>query len=241
MKTGQSFHFTKGVILYPLGLVTIIWLVFWTELHFELNLTPYGIFPRRLSGLLGILCSPFIHGSLSHLYQNTIPLLVLSMALTYFYKSVALRVFFLGIIFSGLLTWCIGSPAYHIGASGYIYVLMSFLLFKGFFSNHFRLIALSLLVVFLYGGMIWFIFPLKENMSWEGHFSGFITGLCFAFWFQKDIPKPASYNWQRPDFDESSDPFLKHFDDNGNFIEISDKASHSDNRHKVQYHYNQEE
>ena len=140
MKTGQSFHFTKGVILYPLGLVTIIWLVFWTELHFELNLTPYGIFPRRLSGLLGILCSPFIHGSLSHLYKNTIPLLVLSMALTYFYKSVALRVFFLGIIFSGLLTWCIGSPAYHIGASGYIYVLMSFLLFKGFFSNHFRLI-----------------------------------------------------------------------------------------------------
>lgn len=241
MKTAQSFRFTKGVLLYPLGLVALIWLVFWTELHFELNLAPYGIFPRRLSGLLGVLCSPFIHGSLSHLYQNTIPLLVLSMALTYFYKSVALRVFFLGIIFSGLLTWFIGSPAYHIGASGYIYVLMSFLLFKGFFSNHFRLIALSLLVVFLYGGMIWFIFPLKENMSWEGHFSGFIIGLCFAIWFQKDIPKPESYNWQKSDFDEANDPFLKHFDANGNFIELSDNNLHSDNKHSVQYHYNQEE
>lgn len=241
MKTAQSFHFTKGVLLYPLGLVALIWLVFLTELHFELNLAPYGIFPRRPSGLLGILCSPFIHGSLSHLYQNSVPLIVLSMALTYFYKSVALRVFFFGIIFSGLITWCIGSPGYHIGASGYIYVLMSFLLFKGFISNHFRLIALSLLVVFLYGGMIWFIFPLKENMSWEGHFSGFITGLCFAFWFQKEIPKPESYNWQNPDFDESNDPFLKHFDDNGNFIEISDNNLHSDDEYSVQYHYNQEE
>lgn len=238
MKTSKSFRFTKGVVLYPIALVASIWFIFWVEFHFGLNLKSYGIFPRRLEGLLGILCSPFIHGSLSHLYHNTIPLLVLSMALIYFYRSVSLRIFFLGIIFSGILTWCIGSPAYHIGASGYIYVLMSFLLFKGLLSNHYRLIALSLLVVFLYGGMIWYIFPLKENMSWEGHLSGFFIGLWFAFRYQNITPKPEQYPWEKPDYNEKNDPFLQHFDADGNFIEPSDMSTESPSEAQIKYTYN---
>jgi len=241
MKTTKPFQFTKGVILYPLGLVLCIWFVFWVEFHFDLNLKSYGIFPRKLDGLPGILVSPFLHGSLSHLYNNTLPLLVLSMALSYFYKNLAFRIFYLGLIYSGILTWCIGSPAYHIGASGYIYVLMSFLLFKGLFSNHYRLIALSLLVVFLYGGMIWYIFPIKENMSWEGHFSGFFVGLWFAVRFQSAVPKPEQYHWEKSDYNEQNDPFLKHFDAEGNFIEKPVESSDSIPETAVKYFYNSEE
>ncbi len=241
MKTTKPFQFTKGVILYPLGLVLCIWFVFWVEFHFDLNLKSYGIFPRKLDGLPGILVSPFLHGSLSHLYNNTLPLLVLSMALSYFYKNLAFRIFYLGVIYSGILTWCIGSPAYHIGASGYIYVLMSFLLFKGLFSNHYRLIALSLLVVFLYGGMIWYIFPIKENMSWEGHLSGFFVGLWFAVRFQSAVPKPEQYHWEKSDYNEQNDPFLKHFDAEGNFIEKPVESSDSIPETAVKYFYNSEE
>ena len=241
MKTTKPFQFTKGVILYPLGLVLCIWFVFWVEFHFDLNLKSYGIFPRKLDGLPGILVSPFLHGSLSHLYNNTLPLLVLSMALSYFYKNLAFRIFYLGVIYSGILTWCIGSPAYHIGASGYIYVLMSFLLFKGLFSNHYRLIALSLLVVFLYGGMIWYIFPIKENMSWEGHLSGFFVGLWFAVRFQSAVPKPEQYHWEKSDYNEQNDPFLKHFDAEGNFIEKPGESRESISETAVKYFYNSEE
>lgn len=241
MKTYQPFQFTKGVLLYPLGLIAVIWFVFWTGIHFDLKLTHFGIFPRRINGLLGIFSSPFIHDSWSHLYHNTLPLFILSMALLYFYRRVALRIFFFGILLSGFLTWCIGSPGYHIGASGYVYVLMSFLLFKGLISNHFRLIALSLLVVFLYGGMIWFIFPIKENMSWEGHLSGFIVGLYFAIRFNNTVPKPETFQWERSDFDEQNDPFLKHFDADGNFVEIQEKTTEKKDKTNIKYTYNQED
>ena len=89
-----------------------------------------------------------------------------------------------------------------------IYVLMSFILFKGIFAKHFRLIALSLLVVFLYGSMIWYVFPIKEQMSWEGHLSGLIVGFLFAIIFRKSIAKPKKYEWEREDYNED-DPSIR--------------------------------
>jgi len=143
----------------------IIWLVFWFEIRFRFDFTNFGVFPRTLSGLKGVLFSPFIHSGIEHLYHNTIPLFVLSTAVFYFYKPIAWKVLFYGILLSGFLTWLIGRPAFHIGASGLIYVLVSFTFFKGIFAKHYRLIALSLLVVFLYGSMIWYTMPIKEGMS----------------------------------------------------------------------------
>ncbi|MGC1203485.1 MAG: rhomboid family intramembrane serine protease, partial [Flavobacteriaceae bacterium] len=104
-------------------------------------------------------------------------------------------------------------------ASGLIYVLVSFTFFKGVFAKHYRLIALSLLVVFLYGSMIWGTLPLEEGISWEGHMAGLITGLLFALIFRKEIAKPKKYVWEQENFNEEEDPFLKHFDEDGNFIE----------------------
>jgi membrane associated rhomboid family serine protease len=219
MSNKEEFKFSTGVVAYPVFFVLIIWLVFWFEVRFGYNFSKYGIYPQSIEGLRGVLVSPFIHGDIEHIYHNTIPLLVLSMALFYFYRPIAWKVILYGIIFSGFLTWCIGRPSYHIGASGLIYVLVSFTFFKGVFAKHYRLIALSLIVVFLYGSMIWYAVPIEKGISWEGHLSGLITGLLFAFAFRKTIAKPNKYVWEQENFNEDDDPFLKHFDEHGNFIE----------------------
>lgn len=215
----EPFQFSNAVLAYPLAFVLVIWYVFWFEIETNISLNTHGIYPRTLSGLQGVIFSPFIHSNITHLYHNTIPLFVLSMALFYFYKPIAWRVLVYGVLLSGFLTWSIGRPSYHIGASGLIYVLVSFIFFKGVFAKHYRLIALSLLVVFLYGSMVWYVFPVEEGISWEGHLSGLITGLLFAVIFKKQIAKPEQFAWEKEDYNEDDDEFLKHFDADGNFIE----------------------
>lgn len=219
MSNKEHFKFSTGVIAYPILFVLILWLVFWFEVRFGINLSKYGIYPQTFSGLRGIVFSPFIHGDIQHIYHNTIPLLVLSTALFYFYRHIAWKVLWFGVLFSGIITWVIGRPSYHIGVSGLIYVLVSFTFFKGVFAGHYRLIALSLLVIFLYGSMIWYAIPLERGISWEGHLGGLITGLFFALFFRKEIAQPKKYVWEHEHYNEADDPFLKHFDENGNFIE----------------------
>lgn len=228
MNNQEHFKFTNGVVVYPLAFIMLIWLVFWFEIRFHFDFTNFGVYPLRLSGLRGVVFSPFIHSSIEHLYHNTIPLFVLSASLFYFYRNIAWKVLIYGILLSGFLTWLIGRPAYHIGASGLIYVLVSFLFFKGILARHYRLIALSLLVVFLYGSMVWYVLPIKEGMSWEGHLSGLIVGLLFAIIYKSKIPKPIKYKWEQPDYNEENDEFLKHFDENGNFIESSTLEAEKD-------------
>jgi len=219
MKENEHFNFTTGVVAYPILFVLLIWLVFWFEVRFGFDFTNFGIYPLTIKGLRGVVFSPFIHGSIQHLYHNSIPLFVLSMALFYFYRATAWKVLVFGILLSGFFTWCIGRPSYHIGASGLVYVLVSFTFFKGVFAKYYRLIALSLLVVFLYGSMIWYTLPIDASISWEGHLSGLVTGLVFAVFFRRDIVKPQKYAWEENDYKEDDDPFLKHFDEEGNFIE----------------------
>ena len=238
MNSSDPFKFSTRVIVYPFSFVLLIWFVYWFELRFGFRFNDMGIYPRTFSGLRGILFSPFIHGSLEHLYHNSTPLLILSTALFYFYRALAWRVLVLGLLFSGFLTWLIGSPAFHIGASGLIYVLMSFMLFKGILSKNHHLTALSLLVVFLYGSMLWYVFPVKENMSWEGHLSGLLVGLVFAFVFRTAIAKPVRYIWEDDQYNEQDDPFLKQFDAEGNFIESPKEEMHTtDSTVDVQYSF----
>nr|WP_291869184.1 rhomboid family intramembrane serine protease [Maribacter sp.] len=238
MSENNYFKFSNMVLIAPLVGVIAIWSVYWLELILETNFNVFGVFPRSWIGLRGIVLSPFIHGSLEHLYNNTIPLVILMASLFYFYKNVAIRVLVYGILLSGLVTWIIGRPSYHIGASGLIYVLASFIFFKGVFTKYYRLVALSLMVVFVYGSLLWYIFPIKDGISWEGHLGGFLTGMLLSFIIKARTPLPKKFVWERDDYKEEEDPFLKHFDENGNFIEFSENNSEEPNTSiEVNYHY----
>lgn len=236
-QSNEHFKFTNGVIIYPVFFVMCLWIVFWFEIRFGFDFTSYGIYPQKLSGLKGVIFSPFIHSGIEHLYHNTIPLFVLSAGLFYFYRSIAWKIVILGILLSGVLTWLIGRPSFHIGASGFIYVLVSFLFFKGIIAKHYRLIALSLLVVFLYGSMVWYVLPIKQGMSWEGHLSGLVVGIIFALIFNKEVPKPKKYRWEEADYNEEEDEFLKHFDENGNFIETITNENENDEGESLKITY----
>ncbi len=216
----EHFRYSPSVILFPFILVFILWISFWADTKFDLDLAELGVYPRDLIGLRGVVLSPFVHGSIGHLYNNSIPLLVLTSAMTYFYRNVALKVVIWGIVLSGVLTWLIGRENYHIGASGLIYVLVSFIFFKGIMTRYYRLVAVSLLAVFLYGGMIWYVFPdIEKGISWEGHLAGLITGFVFSIYFKTpEYVKPIRYEWERADYDPSNDKFMQRFDEHGNFV-----------------------
>ncbi len=215
----NPFQYTKSVILLPILFVLVLWLVFWYELKFNHSLSHFGIYPREVFGLKGIFFSPFLHGDLEHLANNSVALLVLLPLLRYFYKEQTFVVLLLGVLFSGLGTWLLGRPSYHIGASGLIYALVSFIFFKGIFTKYYRLVALSFMIVILYGGSVWYMFPnVKEGISWEGHFAGFFVGLALALVLKTpQFGNSVFYEWQKPDFNPELDPFMKNFDEKGAF------------------------
>ncbi len=219
MSKNKQLYFTTEVLIYPLLFVLLIVMVFWTESRFNLNFNYLGIYPRKIEGLRGIIFGPLLHGDTHHLLNNSMPLLVLTTALFYFYRSIRWKVLVYGLLLTGLLTWIIGRPSLHIGASGVIYMLTSFLLFRGIFSKQYQLTALSFAVIFLYGGFIWYVFPTDPKISWEGHLSGFLVGFVFSLLFNKNPIPHRQYEWEKEDFNPEEDEFLKHFDEDGNFIE----------------------
>ncbi len=205
MNDQHQFKFTPLVLAIPLYFVLVLWIVYWFEIKFHVNLNEYGILPRKAVGLRGIFFGPFIHGDLAHLYQNSIPLFLLLLSLWYFYRKIALKIFVTGTLLLGLLTWLIGRSSYHIGASGIIYMLFSFIFFSGIFRKYYRLIAVSLVVIFLYGSMVWYILPIEEKVSWEGHLSGFLTGILLAYVFKDSGPQRLQYEWEDEDFEDSEE------------------------------------
>jgi len=183
-------------IIIPGIFVFLMWLVKIIEVLFEMDLSGFGIYPLTLKGVPGIFFSPFIHADFNHLFSNSLPLFLLGVALFYFYSDVALKVFILTFFLTGILVWVAGRDAWHIGASGLVYGLASFLFFSGIIRRYFRLIALSLLIVFLYGSMVWGLFPgVYKNVSWESHMLGFFSGVVLAIWFRKEGPQAPVYKW----------------------------------------------
>lgn len=178
----------------PFILCTLLILIRLLEWGMDWDFSKWGINPRSSHGLLGILCSPFIHGSWKHLFANLPALLILGWFLYYFYKDIANRVMLFVWLVSGVLTWIIGRPASHVGASAIIYGLAFFLFFSGVFRRNTRLSALALIVVFLYGSILWNMFPIAEiidpNVSWEGHLGGAISGLAAALVYRHKGPAP---------------------------------------------------
>jgi membrane associated rhomboid family serine protease len=201
---GESAYYRKKLLLsifIPGMLVVLMWLVKIIEELFDLDFTVFGIYPLTLKGVPGILFSPFIHSDFRHLFNNSVPLFFLATALFYFYSEIALKISLWTWILTGLFVWLTGRDAWHIGASGLVYGLASFLFFSGIIRRYFRLVALSLLIVFLYGSMVWGIFPnIYRNVSWESHMLGFVSGIILAIWYRKEGPQEPVYEWmEEPD------------------------------------------
>lgn len=179
---------TRISVLIPLWLVTMLWMIHFVQWGFSVDLGFLGILPRTFSGLKGIFSGPFIHGSWAHLGGNSLPLLALGFTLIYFYHHIAYRIVVFIWLITGLTVWLIGRESYHIGASGVIYGMASFLFFSGLLRRNKRLLAVALVVVFLYGGMVWGLFPYLADISWEAHLAGFASGLLLAFLFRSSGP-----------------------------------------------------
>ena len=191
--------------------VVIVWLVFAVDVA-DVTLSSFsqlGILPRDITGLKGVLFSPLIHSSLSHILSNTLPLFILIWFLFYFYSKIAFKTFAYLWLLSGLFTWIIGRDSHHVGASGLIFALAFFLFFSGIFRRHIPLVAVSMIVAFAYGSMIWSIFPIAEivdeRVSWEAHLSGAISGLIIALFFKKHGPQKPLPEWSEEEEEEEEE------------------------------------
>jgi membrane associated rhomboid family serine protease len=203
-----AFYRKKLLInmIIPGILVILMLLVKCTEALFDADFSRMGVYPLTARGLPGIILSPFIHADFRHLFNNSVPLFLLSLALFYFYSAVAIRVFAWNWLLTGVLLWFAGRSAWHIGASGLVYGLASFLFFSGIIRKYYRLVALSLLIVFLYGSMVWGMFPgVYQNVSWESHMLGVFSGVSLAIAYRKEGPQQPVYEWLDDDDDDIED------------------------------------
>lgn len=193
-------------LVFPAFFLFLLWAVKVFEITMELSFTQGGVFPRTIGGLKGILFSPLIHGDWKHLLDNSLPVFFLSLALFYFYRDIAYKIWLLIYFIGGILLWGVGREAYHIGASGLIYGLAAFLFLSGIIRKVRTLTAISLLVVFLYGSMIWGLFPFDFKVSFEAHITGAVSGILLAFLYRNEgpVPEPSILDEEEEDEEEDS-------------------------------------
>lgn len=194
-------------LLLPGIFVLLFWLVKLTEILLDTSFVTGGVLPRSLRGLTGILTSPFIHSGYAHLVSNSVPFFILFFALIYFYRKYSYRIFWQIYLISGLCVWLGGREAWHIGASGVVYGLAAFHFTSGIIRNDLRLLTVSIVVVFLYGGMVWGMFPINPDISWESHLWGAASGVLLALYYRKYNIKRKPYEWEEePDDEDPADP-----------------------------------
>jgi len=167
-------------LVTPFRFVFIIWAAYALSLMLPFDIAVLGIYPRTFYGMIGILLAPMIHGSLLHLVSNTIPLLFLGVVLFLFYDKIAKQVFFQCYFFTNILVWIFARQSLHIGASGLVYGIASFLIFFGLLRKDVKSMIISIAILLLYGGLVYGIFPQQPGVSWESHLMGALVGLTTA-------------------------------------------------------------
>lgn len=191
--------------LFSIIILIIVWGIYVFEYTTNTNLNFYGIKPGEIIGLRGVVFAPMIHGSMRHLVNNSLAFFILCNMLISFYDKLGYRIFVLIYFFSGTLTWFFAQNNYHIGLSGVIYGVFGFLITSGLIRKNYRLLAVSLTVVFWYGSMFWYVFPIEEGISWEGHLSGLIVGLVLALVYRRNGPAPIEHIYEKTEFDDYFD------------------------------------
>lgn len=182
-------------LIPPFIFLAILWLIYIFNLFFDLHIEKLGIYPRTIKGLIGIITSPFIHINIDHILSNSIPIFILIWTLLYFYRDLSYKIIFLSCIINNTSIWLLAEQAWHIGISGLIYSLVTFIFFSGLLRDYIKLIAISFVVIFLYGGLFWGIFPTDRSISWESHLFGAATGIILAIMYRKQGPRKTERIW----------------------------------------------
>ena len=180
-----------------LGFVALVWIIQLLNWGLDLRLERFGVRPRQLAGLPGILLAPLLHGGFSHLFANSLPLLVLGTVMLHLYPDSAVKVIPAVYLGPGIAVWLFAGGSVHIGASGLIYGLVSYILVGGVIRRDTRAVAASLLVCFLYGTLAWGVLPIQPGVSWETHLAAALIGLALAIALRRlDIPPRKRYAWE---------------------------------------------
>lgn len=209
-------------------------MVFGLDALLDYDLRDLGLAPRTLEGLIGIVTYPLLHADWKHITDNSITAFVLLLGLFSFYGKLARPVILWSWVMSGVWMWIAARNGNHIGFSGVIYALAAFIFFSGVFRKHFRLMSLSLVVVFLYGSMIWGVLPIKPGISWEGHLFGALAGIILAFYYRGEGPEKPKYSWE---LEEEGDAWEEEID----FEDLPDDAMDKRRPYRIRYSYRPKE
>ncbi|MBD0404204.1 rhomboid family intramembrane serine protease [Flammeovirga sp. EKP202] len=165
-------------------LIAVAWLLKSIEWSLGVDLFHFGIYPRNRLGIFGIFFHPFIHGGFKHLFSNTVSFAILCFSLYFFIPKIASKVLRQLTLYTGIMVWLFARPSFHIGASGVIYGIASFLFFIGIFQKNPGSLIISLCIAVLNHGMLVGLVPNEEGISWESHLSGFIVGCVLAYYYR---------------------------------------------------------
>ena len=198
-------------LFFPVLFILVLWIIKISEIVTGFPLAPYGMHPRSWEGIYGIFTMPWIHSDINHLIANTIPMFILGGFLFYSYREIAWKVLIMIWLLSGLWILFAGQPgSTHIGASGIVYGLASFLFTSGIIRRDTSLMAITLLVTFIYGGLVWGIFPQffpQERISWEGHLMGLVAGVVLAVYFRREGPQRKQFDWEEEEEEDGDPPY----------------------------------
>lgn len=202
-------HLIIRSLFWPAVFVAAMWLILGMELILDTSFSHYGMAPKSLRGLIGIITYPFLHKDLSHISANSAPLIFLGTALFYYYREAGKAIFVQLLLISGFWLWVIGAEgSIHIGASGLVYGLAAFHITAGIMKRNKNLMAFALLVLFLYGSLVWGLFPdffPHRNISWEGHMMGMVAGIVLAIYHRNKGPQRDRYQWEWDELEEDGE------------------------------------
>lgn len=216
--------------------LTVLWVVFAYDRFFDLHLARFGLEPRTVSGLAGIFFAPLLHGDLGHITSNSLPLFLLFGGTIYFYRGLAFPVLWRIWLITGILVWIFGRDSIHIGASGLVYGFAAFLAVSGMIRNDIRLLSVSFLTIFLYGGMVWGVLPFFKHISWESHLAGALSGMYCAFVYRKKgPPKPIHpLDLEVPEPEPAEFPFPVEYTE---VLQTSETAHHHTGNPGIRIYY----
>jgi membrane associated rhomboid family serine protease len=197
------FRRAAAVSIVFVATLVLVWLV---GLLPGVELGSFGVIPREVSGLWGVLTAPFVHADYAHLASNALPLLIAGTTLLYLYPDSARFVLPAVWLGPGLLVWAVGRSATHVGASGLVYGIVAYIFVAGLLRRDRRAWAASVLVAFLYGTLVWGVLPIRVGVSWETHLAAAAIGVLLAFALRRrDVPPRKRYSWELEEQEVGSD------------------------------------